>query len=79
MKIHNTIKVKSGECPTIKSLFECLGVGDTLVLPYERKRLAAVRQECFRQNEIARALGGRLNLFFRTMRLGDEILIYKLK
>lgn len=71
--------VKDGERPTVKSLFESLGVGDTLHIKYEPKLLGAIRQECFRQNEIARAIGGELNIFFRTSQKGGEILIFRLK
>ena len=73
------IYVRDGERPTVKSLFEGLRVGDTLHIGYSAKLHNAIKQECFRQNEIARALGGELNLSYRTARRGDEILIYKLK
>lgn len=73
------IYVREGERPTIKSLFEGLGVGDTLHIDYSSKLHNAIKQECFRQNEIARALGGELNMNFRTARKGGEILIYRLK
>ncbi len=73
------IQVKKDERPTIKSLFDCLEVGDTLSIDYDFRVHAAVRQECFRQNEIARAVGGEMNLFFRTAKKGDQTLIYRLK
>ena len=55
--IHN-IYVKKGERPTIKSLFECLAVGDYLHINHDARLYNAIKQECFRQNEIARAVGG---------------------
>lgn len=73
------IFVKDDECPTIKSLFTSLEVGQLLHIKYEEKRHNAIKQECSRQNEIARAVGGELNINFRTKRSGDEILIYRLK
>ena len=48
-------------------------------IPYERKLHNAIKQECLRQNDIARAVGGELNINFRTKKKGDEILIYRLK
>lgn len=76
--IHN-IYVKKGERPTIKSLFECLSVGDYLHINHDARLYNAIKQECFRQNEIARAVGGELNIRFRTKKLCDEILILRLK
>lgn len=73
------IFVKNEERPTVKSLFKGLEVGTLLHIGYEEKLHNHIKQECHRQNEIARALGGELNLFYRTSRKGDEILIYRLK
>ena len=73
------IFVKNEERPTVKSLFEGLDVGALLHIGYEAKLHNAIKQECHRQNEIARAVGGALNLFFRTTRKGNEILIFRLK
>lgn len=73
------IHVKNSERPTIKSLFDCLEVGDTLCMDYDSKVHAGIKQECYRQNEIARAVGGELNLFFRTAKKNNHILIYRLK
>lgn len=73
------IFVKDGERPTVKSLFEGLDAGQLLHIPYERKLHNAIKQECLRQNDIARAVGGELDINFRTKKKGDEILIYRLK
>lgn len=73
------IFVKSEERPTVKSLFKSLEVGTLLHIAYEESLHNHIKQECHRQNEIARAVGGELNLFYRTKRSGDEILIYRLK
>lgn len=73
------IFVKNEERPTVRSLFKALEVGTLLHIGYEEKLHNHIKLECHRQNEIARAIGGELNLFFRTKRNGDEILIYRLK
>lgn len=70
--------VKDGERPRIKCLFTCLQVGTYLHIKYDAKLHNAIKQEAFRQNEIARAIGGELNIKYRTKRVGDEILILRL-
>ncbi len=73
------IFVKDEERPTVRSLFEGLEAGQLLHINYERKLHNAIKQECLRQNDIARAVGGELNINYRTKRKGNEILIYRLK
>ena len=77
--IPKEIFVKDGERPTVRSLFESLEAGQLLHITYERKLHNAIKQECLRQNDIARAVGGELDINFRTKKKGDEILIYRLK
>lgn len=73
------IFVKSGERPTVRSMFTSLEAGQLLHVPYEEKLHNAIKQECLRQNDLARAVGGELDINYRTKRSGDEILIYRLK
>jgi len=73
------IFVKIEERPTVKSMFTSLEVGQLLHVPYDEKLHNAIKQECKRQNDLARAVGGELDINYRTKKSGDEILIYRLK
>ena len=73
------IFVKDGERPTVREMFEVLKVGQLLHITYERKLHNAIKQECLRQNDLARAVGGELNINYRTKKKDNEILIYRLK
>ena len=78
MQENTEIFLKDGERPSVKSMFQAIPVGGILRV-YDLTLRRAIAQECFRQNEIARAIGGELNLFFRTKKKNDHIIIYRLK